>query len=205
MTSYTGEFVTIARPDAAWWLERVPSRRCMLQTSGETLPIVKEASVELTPGRNHIRIWVFVAEILDEFILGLNILHVYYAFVVLGHHMLQIREEEVSLWCPRAEPSRPVFWWPCNAGRMRMRGSGDGSTGKSPWSRKWGLYIARTLVRDQQEVPVSPERYLSRPDTHEGIPLTHYEPITVLTPLDAETPRAHKAAPQLQDVIAAAR
>jgi hypothetical protein len=40
--------------------------------SGETIPVVKEARVELTLGRRTLRIWVFVADITDDFMLGLD-------------------------------------------------------------------------------------------------------------------------------------
>jgi hypothetical protein len=47
------------------------------------IPIVKEARVELT-----LRIVVFVADITQEFILGLDILRVYDATEVAGRHVL---------------------------------------------------------------------------------------------------------------------
>jgi hypothetical protein len=47
---------------------------------------------------------MFVAEISDEFFLGLNILHIYDAYMVIGHHMLRLGEEEMSLWRSWAEP-----------------------------------------------------------------------------------------------------
>jgi hypothetical protein len=67
----------------------------MLETaSGEALPILKEALVELTPGRNPIHTWVLVAEIKHELILGLDILRIYNAFVDFGRHLLQLEGEE---------------------------------------------------------------------------------------------------------------
>jgi hypothetical protein len=50
--------VTIARPDiAAGQPERKPSRSYVLHMSpGETIPVVKEALVELTLGRRALRI-----------------------------------------------------------------------------------------------------------------------------------------------------
>jgi hypothetical protein len=42
--------------------------------SGEIIPILKEALVELTLGCSVLKIWVYVAEIMDELILRLDIL-----------------------------------------------------------------------------------------------------------------------------------
>ena len=102
MTIDTGASVTIARPDmVAGQPEKKPSRACVLQTaSGETIPVLKEALVELTLGRRALRIWVFVADVTDEFILGLDILRAYDASVDLGRHLLRLGGEEVTLWGP---------------------------------------------------------------------------------------------------------
>jgi hypothetical protein len=90
---------------AAGLPEREPSTKCALQTaSGETLPILKEAFVTLTLGRLPLEIWVFVADLTDELILGLDILRAYDASVDLGSQMLRLGEEEVSLWSPQTEP-----------------------------------------------------------------------------------------------------
>jgi hypothetical protein len=63
-------------------------------------PILKEAFVTLTLGRRPLEIWVFIADITDELILGLDILRTYNASMDLGHQILRLREEEVSLWSP---------------------------------------------------------------------------------------------------------
>jgi hypothetical protein len=47
----------------------------------------------LTQGRRPLKIWVFIANITDEFILGLDILPAYDASVDLGHQILGLREE----------------------------------------------------------------------------------------------------------------
>jgi predicted aspartyl protease len=79
VTIDTGASVTIARPNmVAGQPERKPSRTHVLQTaSGETIPVLKKALVELTLGRRALRIWVFIAEVTDEFILGLDVLRAY--------------------------------------------------------------------------------------------------------------------------------
>jgi hypothetical protein len=62
---------------------------------GETIPVVKEALVELTLGRRALKIWVFVAGITKEFILRLNVLRAYDASVDLGRHLLRMGQEEM--------------------------------------------------------------------------------------------------------------
>jgi hypothetical protein len=49
---------------------------------------VREALVELTLEQRALKIWVFVADITDEFILGLDILQAYHATVDVGRHVL---------------------------------------------------------------------------------------------------------------------
>jgi hypothetical protein len=89
--------VTIARPDIVTELpERELSRPHVLQTaSGGTIPIVQEARVELTLGRRTLRIWVFDAEITDDYILKMDILRAYDASVDVGRHVLQLGQDEV--------------------------------------------------------------------------------------------------------------
>jgi predicted aspartyl protease len=106
VTIDTGASVTIARPDmVAGELHRRPSRAYVLQTaSGETNPVLKEALVELIMGRRALKLWVFVAGIADEFILGLDVLRAYDASVDLGRHLLRLGQEEVTLWRPGVQP-----------------------------------------------------------------------------------------------------
>jgi hypothetical protein len=76
-------YVTVARPDiTVRWPERQPNQRFSLQTvSGEALPILKEVFLTLILGRRPLKIWVFVADITNENILGLDILFAYNEFV----------------------------------------------------------------------------------------------------------------------------
>jgi hypothetical protein len=78
--------------------------------SGESLPVLKEVLLTLTLKRRPPKMWVFVASITNEFILGLDILRVYDASVDLGRQTLRLAEEEESLWSPgeRPRPSRLV-------------------------------------------------------------------------------------------------
>jgi hypothetical protein len=71
--------------------------------SGETLPILKEALVELTLGLSPLCVWVLIAEITDELILGLHILLTYDAFMDLACHILWLGQE-VLFRSPRAWP-----------------------------------------------------------------------------------------------------
>jgi hypothetical protein len=85
----TGACVTVARPDiAVGWPEREPNQRFTLQTvSGEALAILKEVFLTLTLGRSSLKIWVFVADITNGFILGLDILPTYDASVFIGRRV----------------------------------------------------------------------------------------------------------------------
>jgi hypothetical protein len=169
VTVDTGAYVTVARPDiAARWPERQPDQRFTLQTvSGEALPILKEVFLTLTLGRRPLKIWVFVTNITNEFILGLDILRTYDASVDLGRQTLSLVEEEVSLWSPGAGP-RPsslvvakdqVIPAQCKGIVMaRLEsplGVENGLVETSPQAHlPEGIYKARTLVQDCQEVPM---------------------------------------------------
>jgi hypothetical protein len=76
VTIDTGASVSIARPDIVAGLpERKPSLSYVLRTaSGETIQVMREANVELTLGRRPLRIWVLVADITDELIVGQDVL-----------------------------------------------------------------------------------------------------------------------------------
>jgi hypothetical protein len=72
VTIDAGAFVTVATPDiVVRLLERRPGRQCVLQVgSGRTIPVVREALVEVTLVQRNLKIWEFAADITDEFILG---------------------------------------------------------------------------------------------------------------------------------------
>jgi hypothetical protein len=86
VTVDTGACVTVARPDiAAGCPKRQPNQRYTLQTlTGDALTIFIEVFLSLTMGRRPLKIWVFVTNITNEFILGLDIIRAYAAFVPLG-------------------------------------------------------------------------------------------------------------------------
>jgi hypothetical protein len=106
VTLGTGEYVTVARPDiAAGWPKRQPNQRVSLQmVSGETRPILKEVFIALNLGWHPLKIWVFVADIANELILGLDVLRAYDASVDIGRQTLCLAEEEVSSCSPGAGP-----------------------------------------------------------------------------------------------------
>jgi hypothetical protein len=99
VTIDTDASVTIACPDMVTGQpERKPSRAYVLQTaSGETIPVLMEALVELTVGRRAWRILVFVAQLTDKFVLGLDVLQAYDVSVDLRHHLLRLGWKEVTL------------------------------------------------------------------------------------------------------------
>jgi hypothetical protein len=57
--------------------------------SGRTIPVLREALRELTLGKRALNIWVFVADITDDLILGLDILRAYHATVDVRRHRLR--------------------------------------------------------------------------------------------------------------------
>jgi hypothetical protein len=99
VTIDTGTSNTIARPRiVAGQPEGKPSRAYVSQTtSGETIPVT-ESLVEQTLWRRALGIRVFVAEITDEFFLGLDVVRAYDASVDIGRHLQRLGQEKVTLW-----------------------------------------------------------------------------------------------------------
>jgi hypothetical protein len=85
VTIDTGASVNIDRPDiTARLLERTPPTKCALQTVKGHL----EALVTMILGRCPLTTWVFVANITDESILGLDVMQAHDTSVDLRCHML---------------------------------------------------------------------------------------------------------------------
>ena len=61
---------------------------------------MKEALAVLTLGRRALRIWVFAAEVLDVFILCLDVLRAYGVSAEIRRKLLLLDQEEVTLWRP---------------------------------------------------------------------------------------------------------
>jgi hypothetical protein len=111
VTVGTGAYVTVARPDvAAGWPERQPNPSLTLQTvSGEALPILKEAFLTLTLGRHPLKIWGFVADITNEFILGLEVLSAYDASVKIGRKRCVWQRKRYRYGAQGWDPSHPTW------------------------------------------------------------------------------------------------
>jgi predicted aspartyl protease len=125
VTIDTGASVTVARPDI---VEGLPIRELsrpyvLLTASGGTIPVVKKARLELTLGWRTLRRWVFVADITNDFILGLDILRAYDSSVDVGLRVLRlgrdvvpVREAPTASVLKRTGPTvsrrngRPVCW-----------------------------------------------------------------------------------------------
>jgi len=166
VTIDTGASVTIAHPDkVAGQPERKPSRTYVLQTaSGETIPVLKEAFIELTLGRRALRIWVFVVEVMDEFILRLDVLQAYDASMDLGH-LLRLGQE-VMLRKPGTQPKSARLSLtgdeliPARCERVVMArleapvGATNVLVKPSLNCSQDGVFIARALVRARPRVPV---------------------------------------------------
>jgi predicted aspartyl protease len=174
VTIDTGASATVARPDIVAGLpERELSRPYVLQTaSGETILVVKEAHVELTMGRRTLRSWVFVADIKDDFILGLDFVRAYDASVDIGRRVLRLGQDEVPVReaptetvLKRTRPTenrwngRPVCWQCGRTGHLWRgcpRGPAKERVGGSDWRRDCatgGRSEARRLMAESARTP----------------------------------------------------
>jgi hypothetical protein len=216
VTVNTRVYVTAARPDiAARWPERQPNQCFTPQAiSRVALPILKEVFLTLTMEQHPLKIWIFVANITNEFILGLDILCAYDASVYLGHQRLYLAEEEVSPWNPWAGPwpsslvvaKHQVMPAQCEgivmAGLESPFGVENGLVEPSPQAHPLeATYITETLV------PRPPggtgEGLECCPAAHRnqklmrGSPGAHCEPVTLVTSSDVEQPQARDSSPKL--------
>jgi hypothetical protein len=105
VTADTGAYVTVVRPNiAAGWPKRAKPTLHAADGICGSFTILKEVFLTLTLGRRPLKIWVYVTNITNEFVLGLEILNTYDAYIDLGRQILHLAEEEVSLCSPRAGP-----------------------------------------------------------------------------------------------------
>jgi hypothetical protein len=221
VTIDTGANVTVARPDiAAGWPERQTKKSYTLQTvSGEALDVIKEVCLTLTLGRRPLKIWVFVADITNEFILGLDILRAYDASVDIGRQTLRLADEEVSVWSPGAGPRSSsliveedqIIPAQCEGTVMarleRPIGVENGLVERSPQDRSIeGIYICRTLVKNCARVPVRVLNATYRDHKlTKGSSLGKCEPVTLVTTPDLDQPKAKESRSKLQDITEAAK
>jgi hypothetical protein len=193
-----------------------------LQTaSGETIPVLKEALVEMTLGRRTLRIWVFVAEITDEFILGLDVLRAYNVSVDVGCHLLRLGQEEVTLWRPGAQPKSSrlsldgdeVIPARCERVVMARLEAPLVATNvllePSQKSFRDGVLIAKTLVRARPNVPVRIMNVTNQDQVlSEGTTIGHGEPAMWAAVIDDREPEPRRnqgLCKQWNEVIAGAR
>jgi hypothetical protein len=165
---------------------------------------------------------VFAEEIMGEFILGLDLLRAYDVFIDLGHHVLHVTRSGRGI---TMKPAGTTLLIQSYIGQRpgdtsTMQKSADSTARESPGSTSGpvepslethapkGLYIARTLIRGQWEVPVRvlnvtlQDLVLTR-----GCPLGHCEPVTLVTQLNAVELQVQQIAglyEHLQDVIISA-
>jgi hypothetical protein len=111
--------------------------------------------------------WVFIANITDEPILGLDIPRAYDACVDIGRKKLCLAEKEVSLWIPVAVPHTSILVVakdhviPTQCERKMVarmesplgieKGLGEPNLKAHPPE---GIYIARNVVQGRQELLV---------------------------------------------------
>jgi hypothetical protein len=91
----TGASVSIARPDivAGLPVRKTTRSYSLIMASGQTIPIDKEALVDLTLGRCVLNVWVFAADIVDDLILGLDVLRAYDGSVNVRQDALRLSGE----------------------------------------------------------------------------------------------------------------
>jgi hypothetical protein len=91
----TGASVSIARPDidAALPVRNTTRSYSLIMASGQTIPIEKEALVDMNLRRCVLNIWEFVADIVDDLILGLDVLGAYDASVNVVQDALRLSGE----------------------------------------------------------------------------------------------------------------
>ena len=128
--------------------------------------MLKEALVELTVGRRAMRLWVFVEEVTDEFIQGLDVLRAYDASVDLRLHLLRLGKEELTLWGPGAQPKSARLSLPrdevipvqCEKVLLAKLEAHVGASNvlieHSQNCSRDGVFIAMRLVRVRPRVPV---------------------------------------------------
>jgi hypothetical protein len=165
---------------------------------------------KVTLGWHPLKIWVFVTNVTNKFISGLDILCAYHASVDLGHQTLRLAGEEVSLWSPEAGPwpSSPVVAndqvIPAQCKRVVMArlesllGMENGLEELSLEAHfPERLCIARTLVWDSQEVPMGVLNATHHDQKlTKGSSLAHCEPVTLVTPPNVGQLQARDTTPK---------
>jgi hypothetical protein len=163
--------------------------------------------------------WVFVADITNEFNLGLDILRAYNASVDIGRQTMRLAEEEVPLRSPGSGPRPSSLVVPkdhvipaqCEkivmARMENLLGVENGLVEPNPQGHPpEGIYVARNLVQDRQEVPVRVLNSTRRDQKlTRGSTLAHCEPVTLVTTPDVKQNRAQVPRSRLKDIIPEAK
>ena len=166
------------------------------------------------------RFWVFVAEVTDEFILGLKFLWAYDASVDLGRHLLRLGQEEVTLWGPGVQPKSRLSLAgdeliPARCERVVMEkleapvGATNVLMEPGQNCSRDGVFIARALVRARTKVPVRIMNVTSQDQVQsEGTTIGHGESAVWAANIDDQEPEPRQnkqVSKQLREVIACAR
>jgi hypothetical protein len=99
MSVDTGASTTVVRSDIAEGLpeRHLPMRVYLQCISGQAIPVLKEALVKLTLGNRTLILWVQVADITEEFSLGLDFMYANDVVVDFKRRVLRMGDEEVPL------------------------------------------------------------------------------------------------------------
>jgi hypothetical protein len=144
---------------------------------------MKEAHVELTMGQRTLRSWVFVVDIADNFILGLDILRAYDASVDIGRRVLRLGQDEVPVReaptaavLKRTRPTenrrneQPVRWQCGRTGHLWRgcpRGPAEETVDGSDWKRDC-VTGRRGEARGQMAESVRAPPYLTHQSEEKG-------------------------------------
>jgi hypothetical protein len=167
-----------------------------------TIPFLKEVILTLILGWCPLRMLVFVANITNKFILGLDILHTWCICEPRAPNTVSCRGRSITseTWAG-PWPSSPVV---ANDQVITctVRGTGGGSIGEPPWSGKWprrtqfgGPFAWRTLhSQDSGPGPPGGTRGVLNATRYDqkltsGSPQAHSEPVTLVTPRNVEQPQ----------------
>jgi hypothetical protein len=168
----------------------------MQTVSKKALPILKEVFMTLTLRRCPLKIWVFVGNITNGIIMGLDIMRAYDVCVDIWRQIQRLAKEELmpqNLGVRTHPPSLLlandlVIPAQCEGVAIARLESPLGvendlkepnPDGRSPE----GFYSARTLVRDRREVPVRILKATRRDQKlTKGFLLAHCETVTLVTP-----------------------
>jgi hypothetical protein len=127
-------------------------------------------------GKRPLKFWAFVADIKNEFILGLDILRAHDASVDIGSLTLRLAGEEISLWSPGDDKDK-VMTAKCE-GILMVRSESTLEVESSLIEQRLQVHppaeidIVRASNRGRREVPLRNVNPV----------IKHCEPVTIVTP-----------------------